>query len=125
MVCLRPAYSIRVVSIDSPRGEPVTISTRILRLLPRETCLEVEASFSGGSLEEEICFEPLAEHSYELTIGRREETDIAQDRFFYYGLIIRDTATARIVAYTGAPGEVERSEPPPPQPVIRVVPGLL
>ena len=106
MVWVRPAYSIRFVSVDSPRGEPVPISARVLRLLPRETCLEVEASFTGGSLEHDICFEPLANHSYELEMGFRVRT--GDDGVEYrssdlYALFIRDVATREIISYSDIP----------------------
>ncbi len=101
-----PAFSVHIVSVDSPRGDPISIPSRVLRLLPRETCLGVEASFTSGSIEHEICFEPLAEHSYELEIGYRVET--GDDGVEYratdlYALFIRDVATREIVSYADIP----------------------
>jgi len=106
MVWLRPAFSAQIVSVDSSRGDRISTPARVLRLLPGETCLGIEASFTSGSIEHDICFEPLANHSYELEMGFRVETgidDVVYRASNLHALFIRDVATGEIVSYSDIP----------------------
>ena len=66
------ARSTLIISVDSPRGDPISIRTRVLRLLPRETCLGIEIGLlPGGVIERELCFEPTVNRSYDIERIRR------------------------------------------------------
>ena len=77
-----------------------------------------------------MCFEAYAGRRYELrtvTQGRAgsEETGGEQGSYDVARVILIEVNTQEVIAYSGEPIDAERSEPPAPQPVIRVVPGLL
>ena len=102
--------ALRIVSIDTPRGEPIPITARRVRLLARETCIEVRASSSSGAfLLSDLCFEPYAGSRYELRastsgaaalpgIGPLDEFE--QGPFDVIRVVLIDLSTREIVADT-------------------------
>lgn len=63
----RGATTIRITSIESPRGEPILVTTTSVRLLPREMCVGVVARTSTlDTMAADLCFEGFAGSHYEV-----------------------------------------------------------
>jgi hypothetical protein len=91
------ALFMRIVSVDTPRGEPIPVRTRAIRLIPRETCLGVQGR-RGSRVT--VCFEPYANHYYELRRARGAfASDPGQEPPESDGprLLLRDLTTREIV----------------------------
>ena len=84
-----------IVSVDTPRGEAIPVRTRSIRLTPRETCLGVQGRRGSRAPGVTVCFEPYANHHYEL---RRARGGSDGPR-----LILRDLTTREIVAVVRIP----------------------
>jgi hypothetical protein len=106
----RTSRSILFVSVDSPRGDPIPIETRAIRLLPRETCLGIEIRRNTGVDELELCFEPLAGENYEIRriwvplsyqLGPNELSEVST-------LLIRDVSTRERLSFVEFPSKVAR-----------------
>jgi hypothetical protein len=96
----------RIVSVDTPLGEPIPVRTLSIRLAPRETCLGVQGGRATNHLVVNVCFEPYAGHQYEL---RRQRGPYVIDRALYPPegrgpiLLLRDLTTSEIVAAVRVP----------------------
>ena len=71
----RTAATVRILSVDTPQGEIVRVSTNSLRIVPRSTCIEAFARTSTlDTFSASLCFETYAGQRYEvraLTEGTR------------------------------------------------------
>jgi hypothetical protein len=97
------ALYMRIVSFDTPRGEPIPVRTRSIRLTPRETCLGVQGR-RGPVVN--VCFEPDANHHYELRRARGAfASDIEPEPPESGGprLLLRDLTTREIVTVVMIP----------------------
>ena len=95
------ALFMRIVSVDTPRGEPIPVRTRSIRLLPRETCLGVQGRRGSNGPVVNVCFEPYANHHYELRTARGAfASDLGLEPSESDGprLFLRDLTTREIVA---------------------------
>ncbi|MGI9257230.1 MAG: hypothetical protein ACR2QQ_00205 [Gammaproteobacteria bacterium] len=113
----RLAANIRILSIDDVRGNPVRVTSRSVRVIPRGVCVEARATSSTqDSMESELCFNAYGGNRYELrasVVGastgiQTAVTDIIDDLpdlrsaqsgpFRISRLYIVDVATLQIVA---------------------------
>jgi hypothetical protein len=63
----RTAATVRILSVDTPRGEPIFTRTNSVRVLPRATCIEAVARSSTlDRLAAELCFATYAGGHYEV-----------------------------------------------------------
>ena len=95
------ALFMRIVSVDTPRGEPIPVRARAIRLLPRETCLGVQGRRGSNGPVVNVCFEPYANHHYELRRARgASASDLGLELPESDGprLLLRDLTTREIVA---------------------------
>ena len=92
--------TIRIVSVDTPLGEPISVAARAVRLLPRETCLGVRAySSSVASMTVELCFEPSPGRRYQVRASTTApESPMAV--FDVHGLFLIDRGSQEVVAHT-------------------------
>jgi len=106
----RLSANIQIVSVDTPRGEQIPVSTRSVRLLPGETCIGILATSSTMDQESaELCFfgEPGDEYEIRVLVTGVEQdlTDSAGGRRPVLGgpfrvdrIWIVDRATSAIIA---------------------------
>ncbi len=100
------AVYLRIVSVDTPRGEPIPVRTRSIRLTPRETCLGVQGGRGTNNLVVYVCFEPDANHHYELRRARGAfASDLEPEPSETDGprLLLRDLTTREIVTVVRIP----------------------
>ena len=100
------ALFMRIVSVDTPRGEVIPVRTRSIRLTPRETCLGVQGRRGADGPVVNVCFEPYANHHYELRRARGEfASDIEPEPSITDGprLLLRDLTTREIVTVVRIP----------------------
>jgi hypothetical protein len=65
----RLSANIQIVSVDTPRGEKLPVSTRSVRLLPGETCIGILATSSTMDQESaELCFFGESGDEYEIRV---------------------------------------------------------
>jgi hypothetical protein len=63
----RTAANIRILSADDARGNPVEVTSRSIRVVPRGVCIEARATSSTqDSMVSELCFNAYAGSSYEV-----------------------------------------------------------
>jgi hypothetical protein len=63
----RTAANIRILSADDARGDPVQVTSRSIRVVPRGVCIEARATSSTqDSLVSELCFNAYEGNSYEV-----------------------------------------------------------
>ena len=63
----RTAANIRILSADDARGNPVQVTSRSIRVVPRGVCIEARATSSTqDSMVSELCFNAYAGNSYEV-----------------------------------------------------------
>jgi hypothetical protein len=63
----RTAANVRILSADDARGNPVEVTSRSIRVVPRGVCIEARATSSTqDSLVSELCFNAYAGSSYEV-----------------------------------------------------------
>jgi len=63
----RTAANIRILAADDARGNPVPVTSRSIRVLPRGVCIEARATTSTqDSMVSELCFNAYAGSSYEV-----------------------------------------------------------
>ena len=63
----RTAANVRILSADDARGNPVEVTSRSIRVVPRGVCIEARATSSTqDSLVSELCFNAYAGNSYEV-----------------------------------------------------------
>ncbi len=63
----RTAANIRILSADDARGNPVQVTSRSIRVVPRGVCIEARGTSSTqDSLVSELCFNAYAGNSYEV-----------------------------------------------------------
>ena len=95
-----------IVSVDTPLGEPIPVRTRAIRLTPRETCLGVQGRRGSDGPIVIVCFEPDANHHYELRRARGEfASDLEPEPSITDGprLLLRDLTTNEIVTVVRIP----------------------
>jgi hypothetical protein len=63
----RTAANIRILSADDARGNPVQVTSRSIRVIPRGVCIEARATSSTqDSMVSELCFNAYAGNSYQV-----------------------------------------------------------
>jgi len=63
----RTAANIRILSADDARGNPVQVTSRSIRVVPRGVCIEARATSSTqDSMVSELCFNAYAGSSYQV-----------------------------------------------------------
>ena len=63
----RLAASIRILSVDNIRGDPVEVSSRSVRIIPRGVCVDARATSSTqDSMQSELCFNAYGGYRYEV-----------------------------------------------------------
>ena len=63
----RTAARTRILSADDARGEPVRVTSRRIRVMPRGVCIEARATSSTmDSMVSELCFNAYAGSHYEV-----------------------------------------------------------
>ncbi len=112
----RTAANVRILSVENARGEVIRVTSRSVRILPRETCIEARATTSTlDSMSADLCFEPYSGGRYEVRASVSESTSSAPTQvdvgdvlqalpnvqsgpFNVSRLFVMDMATRRIVA---------------------------
>ncbi len=97
---------MRIVSVDTPRGVPIPVRTRSIRLTPRETCLGVQGPRGSNGLVMNVCFEPYANHHYELRRARgafASDLELEPPESDRPRLLLSDLTTREIVVVVWIP----------------------
>jgi hypothetical protein len=63
----RLAANVRILSIDNARGDPVRVTSRSVRVIPRGVCVDARATSSTlDSMVSELCFNAYQGNRYEV-----------------------------------------------------------